>query len=320
MTHGIEPFFNLFKMTQRVEVFFQYDSKNWTFLFFQNAQRIEPLFHLNYFFTWLNELNFFSQFDSKFFLIWLKELDFFLNMTRRIEPFFEHDSKELNLSLFLIWLEDLNLFFEYDSKNWFFVRNLRLKVKESNLLFFNTTQRIEHLFLHVTHVLIWFQELIFFLVKNFSKNIFFIWLKEWYLTQRLEIYLFQIWFKELDFFFLMTRRLEAFFFFQKLWRKEFFWKNMTQRIEPFLSDSKNWTLLLWIWRRELNLSVLPQRIEFFSQFWLEELSHFFWIGLKELNYFNMTYRIEPLLFFTNMIQRIEPCVKKKERLKKSKSF
>ena len=46
-----------FNMTRRIEPFFvfQYDSKNW---FFQNAQGIEPLFHMNYFFTWL-ELNFF---------------------------------------------------------------------------------------------------------------------------------------------------------------------------------------------------------------------------------------------------------------------
>ena len=40
MTHRIEPLFlNLFKMTQRVEVFFQYDSKNWTLCFSQNVSK-----------------------------------------------------------------------------------------------------------------------------------------------------------------------------------------------------------------------------------------------------------------------------------------
>ena len=134
MTHRIEPFFlNLFKMTQRVEVFFQYDSKNWTLCFSQNvsknwiffsknAQRIEPLFHLNHFFTWLNELNFF-QFDSKswvfsnmtqrvgffFFWIWLKNLNLRLSMTQRSDPFWT-------------WLKEVNFFEHYSENRTLFLR------------------------------------------------------------------------------------------------------------------------------------------------------------------------------------------------------
>ena len=152
--------------------------------------------------------------------MWLKELNLFSTVTQTLEPLFE-----------------------YDSKNWTFVRYFRLKVKESNLLFFfNTTQRIEHLFFCM------------WLMFSYDlKNWFFIWLKEWYLTQRVEIYVFQNLIQRIGLFF-VTRRLE--FFFQKLWRKDFFLKNMTERIEPFLYDSKNWTFFFLICRKELSFFLL----------------------------------------------------------------
>ena len=178
---------------------------------------------------------------------------------------------------------------------------------------------------------------------------------------------FQTWFKELDLFWWPQTwsffwNYDAFFFLKK-WLKELdptFWlkeliflydsKNrtlfcMTQRIEPFLYDLKNWTFL-WIWRRELNLLLmrrkelnffffasknwtffllyrkylssffwknkLTQRIELFFLIWLKELkskknclkeSNFFW--LIELNLF---------FFQKTMIQRIELCVKKTQRI------
>ena len=187
MTHRIEPFFlNLFKMTQRVEVFFQYDSKNWTlcfsqnvsknwtFFFSKNAQRIEPLFHLNYFFTWLNELNFF-QFDSKswvfsnmtqrvgffFFWIWLKNLNLRLSMTQRSDPFWT-------------WLKEVN-FFEHYSEN----RTLFLRRRKELNLFLNLTQRIDF-------------------SQNDAKN----WnLFSKYDAKNWNFFFFWIWLKELNFFF-----------------------------------------------------------------------------------------------------------------------
>ena len=115
MTPRIEPFFffNLtqrivcfFDVTQKFELLFEYDSRNWIFfwvwlqglnLFFRNmTHRIEL-------FKWLIELNLFLrttfQYDSKcwtlqmthrvelFLWIWRKELNPSLNMTQRIELF-----------------------------------------------------------------------------------------------------------------------------------------------------------------------------------------------------------------------------------------
>ena len=107
-----------FSMTQRIELFFWYDSKNWTLS--DKTRRIEL------FFCWirLNKLNlllltqkieknfqcdtksFFHKHDSKhltffnmthrmepFFSIWLKELNSFQNITERTEPFSTYDSK-----------------------------------------------------------------------------------------------------------------------------------------------------------------------------------------------------------------------------------
>ena len=161
-----------------------------------------------------------------------------------------------------------------------------------------------------------------------------------------------LWLSELNFF-NMTQGNELFFFFQ-IWLKVFSLKN--QRIEFFFSiflkeliflwlegldffyDAKNWTLFLWIWRKELNFlsyatqriepsSYLPQRIELFSQYdsknwtfffaWLTELNLFlrkvthriepflfFWLWLKELNFFSIW--LKELNLFLSMMQRIEP--------------
>ena len=144
---------NFFWLTnsQNIELFPKnYDSKNW---FFQNAQGIEPLFHMNYFFTWL-ELNSFlinTTRRVKFFhKKWLKVWNTFLNMTQWIDffsqkkmmqSFFLKKSDSKNgtflkiwfsnknmtqiIEPFLLWLGELffktqriELFFKYGSKNW----------------------------------------------------------------------------------------------------------------------------------------------------------------------------------------------------------
>ena len=218
---------------------------------------------------------FFSKCDSKnwtFFQLWLQQLNLFLNMIQRIEFLSDiFDSKSKNRTFF----------FQYDSTNW-------------------------TPFLHVTHVFIWFKELIFFL-KNFSKNWFFIWLREWYLTQRLETYDFQnLISKNWTFFFWWLADLKFFFF--KNYDAKNFLKNMTQRIEPFFLwlkelnlfflicrkelsffflnfDSKNWNLFLWIWLKELNFFFWYDSKKWNLKIWLKELNFFFLIWLTELNLF-----------------------------------
>ena len=69
MKQGIEPFnfwiwlkeLNFLHMTQRMELFFEYDSKNWTIFLLRNMIHWkEPFFQ-----TWLKELNPSVQHDSK---------------------------------------------------------------------------------------------------------------------------------------------------------------------------------------------------------------------------------------------------------------
>ena len=229
--------------------------------------------------------------------MWLKELNLLLkDVTQRIEPFFQRWLKELNLFLNMIqrieFLSDIydsksknrTSFFQYDSKNrtpFFFACDSKFSNDLKN-----------------------------FFLKKFSKNWFFIWLKEWYLTQRLEILFLK--FDSMNWtFFLMTRRLEVFFF-SKIMTQRFFLKNMTQRIEPFFMTQRIEPFCMtqriepfFVWRKELNTFALnmTQRIEpfflicrkelsffFFAKFWLE-LSHFF---------INRTQRIELFLWLTEL--------------------
>ena len=150
---------------------------------------------------------------------------------------------------------------------------------------------------------IWLKEMNYFFFKNDSKNFF-------QKKKNLKEFFFNIS-QRIDF--NMTQRIESFLSF---WRKELktFSSNMTQRIENFFFeyDAKNWTLFLWIWRKELNLLLWMRRKELNLFLFLKELS----LWLKELNLFslNMTQRIESFfeknqriepLLFNNMTQRIE---------------
>ena len=134
----------------------------------------------------------------------------------------------------------------------------------------------------------------------------------------------------------MTHRTEPFFPCDS--RNWTLLSNMTHSnwTSSLLHDSKNWTLF-WIWLKELKIFMifLTQRIDFFeydsknwtffSWMWLTELN-FFRIWLKELNFLlNMTQRIELFVehdsnnwlssFFRmtkillNTTQRIEPFLK-----------
>ena len=202
-------------------------------------------------------------------------------ITRRIEPFFQCDSK--NWTLFLIWFKEL--------------------------LFLIMTQRIQ-LFLQS-----WSKELDFLwwltdlnVLENMSQRIepfFFL-----NMIQRIEPFI--IWLKELSLFSFLTQRIEPFFSSNMTQRIEPFFLNMTQRIPQFFFDitflwynSKNW-LFCMILRIEL-FSNMTQRIEiFFFKYDAKNWTLFLRIWLKELNSFslNMTQRLKP--FSLNLTQRIEP--------------
>ena len=160
MTQRIEPFFLqvdskncVFFECQRIEpFFFEYDSKNWTLCFSQNVSKNWIFFkkmlkELNLSFIWTT---FYMTQWIELFSIWLEELSlfkydskswtfFFLNMTQKLEPSFEYDSKKwafLNMTqrseLFWTLLRESNPFFKTtqriepfsksDSKNWPFLK------------------------------------------------------------------------------------------------------------------------------------------------------------------------------------------------------
>ena len=204
--------------------------------------------------------------DSKnvFFLTWLKELNLLLNIRpSRIEPLFFSMTQRIE-PFFWIWFTELNPFVKFDSKNWTFFEKNRLK--ELNFLK-------------------WFKEL----------NPFF-----------------SIWLKELNFPFYMSQRFEPCYMTQRL---DPFYKVWPSRIEPFEKyDSKKWTSF-FVRLTELNffeyvstnwtlfLNVI-QIVELFSNMTQSIEPFFFWMWLKELNlnFSDMTQRIET---FLNLTQRIE---------------
>ena len=125
--------------------------------------------------------------------------------------------------------------------------------------FFDITQRIEQ----------------FYLIKNITQRIELLFLK---ITQRIESFL--TWLKELNFF--------------PVWLTElnFFGIRLTE-MDLFLEyDAKNWTLISWIWRKELNRLIF----ENYSQNWT-----FFFRDSKNWTFFHMTQRIELIFWMTQRI-------------------
>ena len=168
MTQGI-VFFQKKKLTetaQRIEHFFDMTQ---FFLFFKKTQRFFLKKELNSLKnkTWLKEL--------RFFWVWLRY--FFKKLTLRTEPFFECDSKKLNL------------FFQLYSKNW---------------ILFTTTQRIEHFFLtrlqELNPSIIRLKD---FVLQLWLKNVFFL-----NMTQRIELFLYDS--KLSTFVFKMTQIIKPF--------------------------------------------------------------------------------------------------------------
>ena len=160
-------------------------------------------------------------------------------MTHRLEPSFQNifTQKKWLEELIPFFIVTLNFFFlkyEYDSQNW---------------IFFNTTHRIELVFLNMT-----------FFFRHWT---FFFWIRLEEMkfsntTQRIQLFSL-IWLKELNLF-CMTLWIELFFFFQEIWLDSSNWTSfyeflfkMTKRVEVFLLT------------QELNLSCFPMWLnEFFA--------------------------------------------------------
>ena len=134
LTQKIEPFLFLskynsenwicFYTTQKKLNFFQYDSLNWTFFFFENDE--------NFFFEYNQRIGLlFLEYDAR------NWTPYFLNMTQRIEIIFEW-LKELN---FFIWLKEWNLFFF-----WIWLIELNFLINKT------MTQRNEPFFLTLTEL------------------------------------------------------------------------------------------------------------------------------------------------------------------------
>ena len=305
MTQRVEPLFQGIWFKELNLSCFQCDvtQRNEPF-FLKMSQLIEPLFHMNYFFTWLKELNCFSiwliwlkqlnlvfkkrlkelnlflwtsfHYDSKswtFLLsIWRKELETFFNMTnmtQTIENVCQKKRlKELNLffmNLFSIWLKELNLFLNMTQRNWTFFS----KYDAENWTFFlMRRKKIDSFFFQI-----WLTEFEFFWYDSKKWTFFF-----WIWLQSIEPSSFWEFDSKKWTFWTLLREL---IFSQKKWLKELnlflFWK-MSQIIEVFFSyDSKNWTSFQCVWMKWTHLIDDSQNWTLFG-IWLTELN-FFWMRL-----------------------------------------
>ena len=216
--------------------FFQYDSKNCLF-FFNVTRRIEPLFEclneLNPFVDWLKELNpvffFFCQYDSKdwTFEVWFKELNlFFLNTTHRIKDwFFQFDSKnwmwlkalnprfstwlKKNWTFFSVWLEDLNFLLEICLIE---LNLLKKKKWLEELIFRKISIKIKKHFLMIQRInwALFSEWLKDFVEYDLKESNFFlwIWLQESTFLKICSKNCFKVWFAELNLFFSITYRME----------------------------------------------------------------------------------------------------------------
>ena len=144
------------KVTPRIELFWKYVSKNWTFFFFfKMTQRIELFFPQYYFRNWtsFSILKKTIQRFEPFFSAWLKEIEF----DSKDWTFFQYDSRNWTLFFFNMtqWLD---LFFfqkKYDLQEFNLLKNMTQRIE-----LFCLIQRIElfwiwltesHIFSNMTH-------------------------------------------------------------------------------------------------------------------------------------------------------------------------
>ena len=256
-----------FNMTQRIE-FLNYDSKELNLFFLLKYDS--------------KELSFFLKYDSKRIESFFPEI-----CLKRIEPFcFEYDSRKLNLSvlnmiqenwffLFWIWFKELNFlkwlkelyFFQYDSKNWKWLKGL-------NLFCFNMTQRSVYIFFNMTQRIEPFLE-------NDSKNSTF----------------FQYDSKNWTHFLNMFQWIEPFASRcdSKSWTLFLKRRHDSKNWSFYEYDAKSWTLLR-IWLKELN-PILNMSQWIWTPFLrLKELNFFFQYDSKKIVTFNKSM-FQKIVFF-----------------------
>ena len=292
-------------LTKNWTGFLEYDSKNWERILSKMTRRIELFLE-----EWLKQVNFVSKEKSQrveFFWFWSKELFlFFFNLTRRNWTFFQYVS--MNWTFFLNmthWIEPflqkkwLKECFEKkvknDSKNWFFEYNSQ-NWTQKFFFFWHDLQNWTHFF-NMTHR-----------IFSFTK----------FLTHRNDWSCLEKWLKELNpfvfFFSTMTQRIELFVNDSFNWAS--FMNLFSIRVELlFLSDSKNWTFFQYDSKDFEYFSKIwtlftTQRIDPF----LYDSKKLKFLVDKKLNSFQRirTQRIQ--LFFSKqwckvvkkMIRRIEP--------------
>ena len=265
--------------------YFEYGSKNWTlfyvtqrmFFFFKKKKRLKELKPFLKNKTWLKELEFFDNYFKKWGSFEYDSNIFFYKIDSQNWTFFFYkcDSKKLNF-FFRTLLEELNPFsLRLKELNPFFL----IRLWDLNP-FFNTTQKLTQQ--------IWLGILFF---KYDSKNCFFEYdSTNWTffrMTPSTQL-LFSKWLKKLN-------------FIQKNDSKNWIFFEMTQR---------NWTLIFYIWLKELNFFIRLKELNFFSQFRLKELNflrydpnNWTFFRLKELNFFSVWHSWST--FLKNMTHRIE---------------
>ena len=231
-------------MSQRIEPFFYFDSKNWTFFEY-----------------WLKELNFF-EYDAK-------NWTFFLGYDAKIDPFLlNFDNKELNFlfkndSMNWIWLKGLNLFFFNLTQRIELFVCFKIWLKRIELLNSFTNMAYSKSSTHL-NLFIWLNELdLFYMTLRIEPY--------WIITQRIESSF--SWLKELN----PLKRLNELniFVIQRIvlsllnviQRIESFLLNVTQRIESLLKNMKN----SLIWSKE--------RIEIL---WYDTKDWIFWYDSQNL--------------------------------------
>ena len=215
-------------------------------------------------------MNFLTPRIEQLFSVWLKEL----NSTQRIEPFKKYDAM------------NCHPLFQYDSKNWIFLRNVSKNWTFFFLIWLKESFKKEK----------WLKELNLFL-KYDSKNWFFwIWHKE------LNLFSFDEHDSKISFIgydselnFLITTHRIDFYFDSKIF---------------FEHDSKNSPFFIWLWELnffltttliiELVFSDMILKIEPFIWIGLKESNPFFWVRLKESNFF----------FFETKLSELHPFLKR----------
>ena len=276
----------------------EHDSKNWFFSYYSNNWALfKKIGSQNWFFKVILNIDFFFEKKNT---DRIERIEPFLVITRRIEFLLKIRLKELNFFFSQLDSKNCSFLFFHDSNTWTFFTWL----KELNFLFY-VTQILELFWLYFSKkwTLFFFRTRSFFIKKKNSQN----WIfcesdpQNWFFFCELNRLISWIWRKELN-------RLISWIWrkdlnpFSKYHSKNWFFFDMTQRIElSYEHDSK----IFWgknLWLKESKLFFYDSRIEpffnkrlkvlIFSKIWLTELQLLFTkLWLKELTFWKYDSQI-----------------------------